>query len=195
MSQYDIGMKAHARVNHLGKMGGGQFLQDFHLDAFELIDYLWNKKKFQTLFIELWRLHKLQVKQLCEFFLKTNFFAPCEELDKLLFKELSFDDLHVFNTVFEMRLTCALGISDEEYQKLVDVRSHLLGGVRSNSDLEFEPECLILCQLIQTLAVWGEQNEISYSGLGEASPLVSSTEEAQGACWMSFLQKIRPFEK
>lgn len=195
INQYDIGMKAHARVNHLGKLGGGQFLQDFQPDAFELIDYLWNKKKFQTLFVELWRLHKLQVKQLCEVFLKTNFFAPGEELNKLLFEELSFDDLHVFNAVFEMRLTCALGISDEEYQKLVDVRSHLLGGVRSNSDLEFEPECLLLCQLIQTLAVWGEQKDISYSGLGETSSLVSSTEEGQGACWMSFLQKIKSFEK
>ncbi len=163
---YDANLELHERANHAGATINLRFLKAAHPQLFELCDYLWNTCHFQSLFIELWRLHERQINKLCKAELRKQWRVPAFEVNTFFENpSLAIDGWHLFAGVFGMSLENATSLDKSEYQAWVNLRNTLIHGRSSASNQRLESGCVFLCLAIEALSYWGKTQPIQYDGI------------------------------
>ncbi len=166
MRLYDSGLQEHGRLNHAGAAGSLRFIEDSQPQLFELCDYLWNQGALQTLFVELWRLHEAQINRLCKAHLRKKWSVPEATVSAFFGGEGGLiDGWKLFNALFDNQWTSVTGVLETEYKMWIQTRNQLIHGHFSFGNAELEAGCVYLCQLIERLAAWGQQQSITYDGL------------------------------
>ena len=169
MNFYDSALDAHGRKNLAGPAGNLKFLKEIDGVQFELCDYLWNGRRLQSLFIELYRLHERQIKQLCKALFHRKWHVSSGEV-KAFFEDaaLSTDGWRLFQLVFGESSVKASGSSEDAHTEWVMVLDQLLHGGADIFDGKLEEGCIYLCGAIEGLAKWGRaQESIGYDGISE----------------------------
>lgn len=169
MYDYDTVLAKHGRENLAGASGNLTFLKEIDLVQFELCDHLWNGRRLQSLFIELYRLHERQIKQICRaMFHKKWHVSPGEVNAFFEDAALSTDGWRLFQLVFGESSVKASGSSEDARTEWVTVLNQLLNGRDDISDGKLEEGCIDLCGAMEGLARWGRaQESISYDGICE----------------------------
>lgn len=166
MQFYDDSILQHGRINQTGASLALQVLKSSHREQFEACDYLWNRGHYQTLFIELWRLHEAQIKRLCKAHLRINWQVPEQEVNDFFGNEL----IHIsgwmlFDELFDRQWINVLDIDMVEYKRWIKIRGQINHGIILTVEFNLEAGCVYLCQVIEKLSEWGGSQFIGYDGL------------------------------
>jgi len=163
---YDANLELHNRTNHAGAATHLRFLKAVHLRLFELCDYLWNSGHFQSLFVELWRLHERQINKLCKAELRKQWRVPALEVNTFFESpSLAIDGWRLFAGVFGTTWQEAASLAESEYRTWVELRNTLIHGRSSTPPQRLEDGCVFLCSAIESLATWGKAQLIHYDGI------------------------------
>lgn len=163
---YDANLELHDRTNHAGAATHLRFLKTAHPRLFELCDYLWNSCHFQSLFVELWRLHETQINKLCKAELRKQWRVPAFEVNAFFEgPSLAIDGWRLFAGVFGRTWQDAASLEKSEHQAWVDLRNTLIHGRSSASSQRLEDGCVFLCSAIESLSSWGKTQLIQYDGI------------------------------
>lgn len=175
---YDSGLQEHGRLNHMGAADSLRFLEATQPQLFELCDYLWNQEHFQTLFVELWRLHESQISRLCKAYLRKMWKIPAAEVNAFFSEEgLAIDGWRLFNAIFENQWISAAGVAEVEYKSWVNIRNQLIHGRSSVGKSELETSCAYLCRLMENIASWGSKQTLAYDGLAHLDSVSLPTDK------------------
>jgi hypothetical protein len=166
MRDNDKTLKQFKRLNHVGPSAVLVVLKQDMPEHFELCDYLWNRELFQTLYLELWRLHEAQINRLCKAQLRKTWRIPAAQVNALFGDHgLRIDGWKLFQGVFAKDLIKAIKATKVNYQKYVNIRNRLVHARGYVSSSELEKGCAAICQIINQLARWGKSQPLSYNGL------------------------------
>lgn len=166
MRTYDEALAKHGRLNHSGAAESLSILKIPQPRRFELCDYLWNQGEFQTLFVELWRIHEAQINRLCKAQLRKAWSIPASEVNALFAADgVAVDGWRLFEALFETRWQEATGISERIHKDWVKVRNQLIHARSSIAPAELEQGCVYLCEVMSKLATWGLEQPFKYDGL------------------------------
>jgi hypothetical protein len=166
MRRNDDQLIAHGRQNQAGAAQNLLFLNTTHTCLFELYDYLWNTGHFQSLFVELWRLHEKQINKLCKAELRNQWRVPAVEVNAFFESpSLAIDGWRLFVGVFGRTWQEAASLEESEYWTWVKLRNTLIHGRSSASPQRLEDGCVFLCSAIESLATWGKDQPIHYDGI------------------------------
>lgn len=166
MKTYDEALQQYGRLNQTGKSDALYVLKDFLPRRFQLCDYLWNRGDFQTLFVELWRIHESQINHLCKAQLYKEWALPAHEVNAFFSGDgLRVDGLNLFNAVFEAPWSSLVGVEMADYYTLRNLRNQIVHGQSSVESIELEQGCVAICEIIGRLGQWGIIQPIGYDGL------------------------------
>lgn len=164
---YDDNLELFGRSNLAGPSQALHFLKDLDPSAYERCDYLWNKGYFQTLLIELWRLHERQINQLCKAEFHKEWHVPAKEID-VFFEDPKFvtDGSALFAATFQVSWHGALGVEPHIHKEWLLARNQLLLGRTSIQVTKLEEGCLYLCAVSAALGKWGRARAgLQYDGI------------------------------
>jgi len=166
MQLYDQSLVEAGRENLAGKSYAIRFIKSIDPALFDLCDYLWSSARYQTLFIELWRLHDSQITRLCKAVLNKEWGVPATEINSFFDDEaVSADGWRLFNGLFTDGWQSVSGQSETTHQAWSKVRNQLLQG-RDDVELsQLEAGCVYLCVVVQAFATWGLAQAMPYDGL------------------------------
>lgn len=166
MRAYDKGLVNAERNNLEGNSRSIRFFESIDPDAFELFDYLWNTKRFQTLFLELSRLYESQISNLCMAALCGEWRVPAPEVIEFLDQAgRSLDGHRLFRGVFGDTWDAVTGQRAEAHDEWFRVRDRLLLARDTVAPELLEAGCVYLCGVVQSLAVWGKARPFGCDGL------------------------------
>jgi hypothetical protein len=163
---YDRYLEQHDRINHVGQSPRLDFLRAALPHQFDLCDYLWNKEAYQTLFVELWRLHEAQINRLCKAYLRKEWQVPANEVNAFFGDSgLRIDGWRLFEGLFKLSWRLAVNTDKSNYGHWLNVRNQLVHG-RSSSPTDLLKEgCIFISQIILALAEYGKKQPFKYDGL------------------------------
>jgi hypothetical protein len=152
LCEYDTVVENFSRINHAGDSSALMFLKSVLPETYLLCDYLWNKSHFNTLFIELWRLHERQIKQLCRMVFSEKWLVSENEVNAF-FEDanLSIDGWNLIVVTFEQPLEMVVGVSETDHKEWVSVRNQLILGKSTIPKHKLEEGCIYLCDIIESL--------------------------------------------
>ncbi|PJE43428.1 MAG: hypothetical protein CUR33_09125 [Pseudomonas sp.] len=166
MCSYDEGMRAHARINHIGASSAICFIEKIAPEEFELIDFMWNKQRFDALFFHLMNIHEQQAKRLCEDYLSTVYEVSVDQVRLAFSARPLFTVPELFEYIFGRGLHEVLECSREHYGLLLSARDLRVGGRLNALGESYEGYCTVVASLMQRLSSWGQMQRIG-SGFGK----------------------------
>ena len=170
---YDAWLEQNCRLNHSGAAASLTVLRNAPPRCYELSDYLWNQGEFETLFLELWRLHEAQINRLCNAQLCKQWRVPAAEVNAFFGEDgLRMDGWKLFATVFEVSWSQIVRIETVDCRHWMKTRNQIIHGRSSVSPEKVEEGCVALCGLIQRLAEWGKEQPVAYDGLADIESTV-----------------------
>jgi hypothetical protein len=172
MRQYDEALMRFGRSNQIGEADALNVIKETQPNQFQLCDYLWNQGEFQTLFLELWRIHELQIIRLCKVSFIKEWDVPANEVN-LYFSNngVIHDGWILFNTIFGISVITAASIEDSDYKYWSGVRKQIINGRLSIEPSELVRGCVFVSEAIRGLALWGSGRNINYDGLKHFSTI------------------------
>jgi hypothetical protein len=173
MSRNDKLLEVMGRDNLAGAARGIMFLKPINSKLYDHCDYFWNTEQFQTLFIELWRLHARQLKQLCKAMFHRKWHVSSGEA-KIFFESdtCPTDGWRLFSLVFGASPAEASGSPEDAHTEWAMVLDKLLRGGVDISGGELEEVCVSLCGAMEGLAKWGvAQESIGYDGISDVGEI------------------------
>ncbi|MES1976555.1 MAG: hypothetical protein V4451_00875 [Pseudomonadota bacterium] len=175
MKLYDNTLRAHGRENLGGPACSLAFLRVLDPKQFNVLDYLWHKQAFQTLFLELSRMHGEQLLRLCKIFFGRHWGVPAAEVDQFLVQSASVDDVHLlfFRTFGTSWMDAIAGSEDlvQNWEKMQSLISRRISGL---DDAELQNVCAYLCDIINAMAHWGTTHpKIHHDGIADATDRLS----------------------
>lgn len=167
MNSYDATLAAHGRENLAGPAGNLGFLKEIDARRFQRYDYLWNRRMFRSLFVELYCLYQSQIERLCRAMLRNVLGIPISYIDAFFMDEkITIDGWRLFEAVFEKAWTEASGYSDEEHRHWLELSNRLIHGSAHIPSGSIEGACIYLCGVIKNVSRWGlAQEEIRHDGI------------------------------
>lgn len=153
MCSYDRGMHTHARINHVGTSPVISLFESIDPEEIELIDFMWNKRRFDALFCHLIVIHNQHVKRLCENYLSTAYGVSIDEVRLALSARRFVTARELFEYIFGYDFLEVIGCSGDHYDLLLSARN-LAGGGQGN----YEEHCMEVANIIQQLSLW-EKNQ------------------------------------
>lgn len=172
MRLYDEVLQGAGRKNLNGAGDCLRFLAPISQELFELLDYLWNRGKFQTLYVELWRLHERQINNLCKAVFCKEWTVAARDVNAFFESpDLVIDGWQLFVGVFDKSWQEATGIDEATHKEWVRLRNQLVYG-RSVAPRELlEAGCLYMCRALESLAALGMSQPIMYDGLAQLAAI------------------------
>lgn len=167
MRLYDTNLASVGRTNLVGPSEALSFLKPLNSQLFELCDYLWNQRRFQTLFVELGQLHERQLNLLCKATLLKKWHVPLAEINAF-FEEhkLTVDAWRLFTTVFEVSWQTVTGMTEEDQKAWANTWNQLIHGRGFIDPEKLEDGCVYLCGVIEKVGNWGmAETGINYDGI------------------------------
>lgn len=166
MRLYDSTLKSFGRTNISGLPAALEQVMSLCKTKSDLIDNLWNKEAFDTLFVELWRLHETQVNKLIKAQLRKEWGIPSHEVSALFASRgVVLDGWRLFELAFGETWEGAIGIEAKEHRSWVDVRNQIIHGREVFPPIELQRGCSYLATVVAALAAWGMQQLFQYDGL------------------------------
>jgi len=166
MHIYDEGLEEHGRLNHAGAAAAIRVLKEPRPQQYELCDFLWNQGAFDTLFLELWRLHESQINRLCRAQLRKVWSIPATEVNAFFDSDgVLVDGWRLFEALFETKWQVATGTDLSTHKEWVKVRNQLIHARSSSPPAKLEQGCVYLCDVLQKIAEWGLKQPFAYDGL------------------------------
>jgi hypothetical protein len=191
MRAYDTNMQLQDRTNHVGAATHLRFLKNTHPRLFDLCDYLWNSCHFDSLFVELWRLHEKQLIMLSKAELLKQWSVPVFEVNAF-FESPSFakDGWRLFAVIFGKTWQNAASLDISEYQTWVDLRNALFHGRSAAPSQCLEDGCIFLCSAIISLSSWGKTQPIQYSGIDHLDAIGIPTFKTADGSHTDFMEQV-----
>jgi len=182
MQSYDDGLESHARVNQAGVAAALRVFRESQPRLYDLCDYLWNTSAFQTLFVELWRLHEAQMNRLCKAYMRREWRIPAAEVNAFFDSDgVSVDGWRLFEELFGVKWQDACSFAEDEHKAWASVCNQLIHARSSIEPSELEQGCVYLCNVIQKIADWGRTQPFTYDGLAHLGSIgLSSHKTADG---------------
>ncbi len=169
LHKYDSELETHGRMNHNGNAKALRILKKANPRLFELCDYLWNAGYFETLFIELSRLHEWQISNFCKVGLLKMREVLTSNLNVVSDNSiLSTEVSSLFKDVFGIAWYEVVKIDQNEYNQWILLRNVLTEQRCCLQREIIEQGCVFFCNVIESLASWGDQS-LKYDGLREPS--------------------------
>lgn len=166
MNLYDVGLETHGRENLAGPADNLRFIKDIDSTHYQFCDYLWNSHRFETLFIELYRLHERQINKLCKAVLRKEWRVPAKEINAFFENSaLVGDGYRLLGGVFGLSWQAAVAVDQADYRDWVALRNQLVHGRASAPRQRLEEGCIYLCHAINALMEWGKNQPFGYDGL------------------------------
>ena len=179
---YDEALVNHGRLNQAGAQEVLKVLKGAQPKSYELCDYLWNQGEYQTLFMELWRLHEAQINQLFEILILREWRVYDAEFSEFLDGELlHVDGWILFSAAFEVSWADVSGIKQEVYRSWIQAHNQIVRGRSSPLMSQAEDVCVTLCGLIERVAQWGKAQSIAHDGLAVFVPARLPAEKTLGS--------------
>jgi hypothetical protein len=165
---YDRTLLEYGRSNLSGPAANVGFLREFDIRRHELYDYLWNMGQHETLLVELFRLHNLQVRALGEMLLVGVWQIPRPDVEGF-FRDAQVRNLsggELFELIFETPWAEVTGSAQADYCAWTKLCKSQMNGGAYVSAGHAEKACVFFSGVIERLAGWGQSREdIASSGL------------------------------
>jgi peptidoglycan/xylan/chitin deacetylase (PgdA/CDA1 family) len=172
MRAYDQSLKEDGRENIAGQTQAIKFLEPIKPKIFKLLDYLWNSEEYETLFSELWRLHKSQINKLCAAVFEKEWKVPHEEVTDYFNKsDLNISPQTLFRAVFDVPWYQVIGMGDVSYRDWQGIETKLSLGYPVIPKTTLEEGCVLVCKIVESTAAWGGSQANEYDGLAELSSI------------------------
>jgi len=178
---YDQAIEDCSRENFAGTAASISFLRSVDREIFEALDYLWNMRRFATLFLELSRLHETQLRRICKAILIGEWRIPVAQVCGFLDQAIAgFDGLSLFKCICGRSWLPAGEAHDAAHRRSLMVRDRLAQGAPEAADETLEADCVELCGRIESLAVWGRGEPIGLDGLSQEESASDAADTRQG---------------
>lgn len=179
MRKNDDLLERYDRSNHAGDAVKIQFLKRLQPQLFFFCDYLWNTGNFQSLFLELWRLHERQLFNLCKAGLWKHWKAPAIQINSL-FQDpfLVIDRWKLFKLIFSKDLQEVVNINSRVYDQWSRFCNALIAGRILITQQQLEDGCKFLCANIESVAAWGKEHPINFDGIDSLDSIGIQTHKA-----------------
>jgi hypothetical protein len=191
MRDYDYGLELHNRMNHAGATAAILFLKKINERLFELCDYLWNTGNIQALFLELWRIHEGQIDKLCKAELRKKWKVSAIEINKFFgCATQSMDRSTLFRYVFGKDLHEAANSKQSDYNKWAMICNTLISRRMFATRQQLEESCKCLCGAIESLAGWGNVQEINFNGIDTLESIGIKTYSTEEGSPIDLLEEV-----
>jgi len=168
MDLYDRGLDHHRRINFAGNAEVLKIIRELKPDEIELCDYLWSRGYFKILFQKLWSLKEIQIKHLCELFLRKVWNLSACEIQRFFEDEaLTVCGCDLFDSLFDEKFQKVAGTTKRDYEFWIKIRNKLMIERSYLKAHDLEKGCVYLCSIIQQLATWGTSQRFDYNGLAD----------------------------
>lgn len=183
MRSYAQGLEKHGRLNHAGPASALLVLKASQSRQYELCDFLWNRGAFQSLFIELWRLHEAQINRLSKAQLRKEWSIPASKVNAFFAADgVAVEGWRLFEALFDTRWQAATGISEQIHKDWTKVRNQLVHARSSIAPAKLEQGCIYLCEVMSKLATWGLEQPFKYDGLAHLGSIgLPTSKTAEGS--------------
>ena len=203
MDLYDRGLDHHRRINYVGDAEVLKIIRELKPDEIGLCDYLWSRGYFKMLFQKLWSLKEMQIKKLCEFFLRKVWNVTAIEINRFFADEaLTVYGCDLFDALFDEKLQEVAPTGDRDYEFLIKIRNQLIIESSYPQGHDLEKGCVYLCLMIQSLAEWGMAQSFTCNGFAEMDSIGFVEEifgkpklEKSHQNWSAFKNKIKVIKK
>lgn len=173
MKGYDDSLHHNERENHLGFAKVISFMKTIDPELYIFLDMLWMSEKFETLFIELWRLHEKQLNKISKAALNKQWCVPSHDLEDFFDRiGSSLDAWCLFFRVFGKTWQCATDIKVDNYMDWLMLRNKISRGISDAQDSLLEEGCVVLSQAIEGLIAWAKVQDINYDGMSSPGMVV-----------------------
>jgi hypothetical protein len=178
MRLYDAFIETRGRPNVAGLAGSLRFLKNLDPNRYELCDYLWNSQMFESLFIELYRLHERQISQMCKAVARNKWQVAASEVNAFFEDSTpAIDGWKLFQAVFDESWAKASGCSEEAHKEWMTILKQLAHGRAYVSSKRLEEGCVYLCRVLENIATWGRMYQaIQYDGITPLGSIGITTE-------------------
>lgn len=188
MRRNDDLLEIYERPNHAGEAAGLKFLKKLQPQLFSLCDYLWNSGNFQTLFLELWRLHERQLLNICKAELRKRWKVPAIEINSFFGDPLLvIDRWNLLTSIFGKDLQKARNTERGIYDQCHRICNELITGRIFITRQQLEDSCKFLCTNIELVATWGKDQAISYDGISSLDSIGIPTNTMPDGGYCDFL--------
>ncbi|MEH6611516.1 MAG: hypothetical protein V7696_19265 [Halioglobus sp.] len=184
-SYRDKWLEGSTDLNVYGPAEALVFLKSWDIESYKICDYLWNMHRFTTLFIELHRLYKGLICQLCRHKLCQLWGVGASKVDQLMRDEVSSANLGCFfEVVFGEELNHVSDSTSASHKIWTEVYEQLMSGNEALSSEIIEEGCVYLCGIMERVKSWVEN-----------SSFVESTEDMPkfdiGEKWLVVKQQLK----
>lgn len=162
MNAYDNLLSNGGRINHAGFSSQLFFLRNLSPREFSLLDYLYNNNYFAELYVALFRIHDLQIKQLCIAGLQKKMNTTVD-LNSILNNRHSSSDVGLlFKSVFTKTWQEVSGIDESEYIYWLELRDRVNLEISPSTNTIINEGSNFMCGAIEALKEWGEAQSLRY---------------------------------
>ena len=165
MQFYDEDKIKHGRGNFNGNADLDLLIKKLPEKKQVLFDYLFCYESYQTVILELWRLHISQIKIIFFLYLLKNLNKTEEEANKLLSdKNFITSVFNISDNILKINWESISGAKSKNYE----VINQMLLNIYSLDNYEKKfllDKCFELCSIINNTADWGEKQSIKSNGL------------------------------
>lgn len=166
MKSYDDELKLHNRLNHKSNLNKLDILKEPQPRLYKLCDYLWNTEAFQTLFMELWRFHEMQIYNLSKVYFLKEWKIPFKEVDAVFNSDKSsVIGLELFEKLFGVNWLDVCGFSKKEHMLWKKISNELMYARFQFPSEKFKQGSIYLSDVVQKIAEWGLKQSFVYDGL------------------------------
>ena len=192
MSNYDFEREEAGRLNQTGKYDIGS-LKSLKASEKDLCDYLYTYKHFDSLLIELWKIHNTQLRELLFLYLHHDKKIPLVNL------KIFFNEIHSYKNVFYIFFELLNNewdqfpnLSIENYDEFRQEIEYILNGTLILSNKEYKKRLIKLNKIIKAFTDWEESKQLNHTRLTNIEIKKDNTfENFNQKEWEEFLARIK----
>lgn len=168
MNFYDTAVQDFGRENLSGKPAEFEYLYELGIEQYRHCDLLWNSAQFTTLFIDLYRMHESQVRQVCGLHVINAWSVPSSEVDSYLYGDsANIEAWRLFQAVFNTDWNQVCPESIGEHSKWILLARQLIRGSNRHPNARIEQGCVYMLKCLVNFDAWmRKKTSIRLDGIG-----------------------------
>jgi hypothetical protein len=190
MSTNDNALESFGRKNLRGRDEILLLMKPLLDEEFEWLDYLWNENKFNTLLLELWKVHTKQLNRFLKVILMKNWKLSASEINLFLSSQHLSKNLYQLLTQLgdeDLRILFNNDIAEFNYTQSAIIE--MLNSKNSMSQSWIEEKCVYIVKQINKLSTWGSKQQFAYDGFSSLKNIGIKISEFSKQCFKDEIEE------
>jgi hypothetical protein len=190
MSANDSALESFRRQNLRGHDEILLLIKPLLQEDFMWLDFLWNERKFDTLLLEVWKIHKRQLNRFLKVILIKNRKLSASEINLFLSSQhLSKNLYQLLTQLGDEDLRILFNNDIAEFNCIQSAVIEMISSENSMSQSWIEEKCVYIVKQINKLSTWGSKQEFAYDGFSSLKNIGIKISEFGEQCFKEEIEE------